>query len=297
MTIHGTIEWDAGTTWYRVDGDIRASGPAPVVILHGGPGMPHDYLESLAALAEGGGRACVMYDQLGCGRSEHLPDAPSHFWSVDLFLRELDVVLAHLGIEHRYHVLGQSWGGMLGLEHALRRPAGLLSMVVANSPASMPLWIEETARLRSLLPEDIRNTLDEHERRGTTESSEYAQATTRFYERHFCRVPFPESLTISLEKLANDPTVYLTMCGPNEFHVVGSLKDWDITSRLHEVEAPMLVISGEHDEATPTLVGAMVEHLRNARWELFAESSHCTHLEQPERYVRLVSDFLTAHDA
>jgi L-proline amide hydrolase len=294
--VEGTVKWDGGTTWYRVDGDLHGAGPAPVVILHGGPGMPHDYLESLAVLAEDHGRPCIMYDQLGCGRSEHLPKAPVDFWSIDLFLREIDVLLEHLGIEGRYHILGQSWGGMLGLEHALRRPPGLHSIIVANSPASMPLWIEETARLRHLLPEEVQDTLDKHEIEGTTSSAEYTEATMRFYERHFCRVPYPTSLETSMAKLADDPTVYLTMCGPNEFHVVGSIKDWDITARLRDIEVPVLVISGEHDEATPTLVGAMVEQLRSARWELIADASHCTHLERPEAFVGLVEAFLAEHD-
>jgi L-proline amide hydrolase len=108
------MEWDEGLTWYRVDGDLGANGPAPLVILHGGPGAAHDYLEPVAELASSAGRPCVLYDQIGCGRSEHLPDAPVEFWTVELFSRELRSLLEHLAIERRYHVLGQSWGGMLG---------------------------------------------------------------------------------------------------------------------------------------------------------------------------------------
>ena len=133
----GRLEWEAGWTWYRVVGDLDADGPAPLVILHGGPGAAHDYLEPVTELASGAGRPCVVYDQIGCGRSQHLRDAAKSFWTVELFCRELRALLAHLAIEGRYHVLGQSWGGMLGMEHALERPAGLRSLVVANSPASL----------------------------------------------------------------------------------------------------------------------------------------------------------------
>ena len=287
------MEWDAGSTWYRVSGELSGDGPAPAVILHGGPGAAHDYVETLAALP----RPSVLYDQLGCGHSQHLPDAPADFWTPELFVRELGELLEHLGIANRYHVIGQSWGGMLGMEHAVRRPPGLRSLVVANSPASMELWVSETGRLRELLPIDVQETLTRHEEAGTTDSDEYEQAMNVFYERHLCRVvPFPEPLQRTFAQLAEDPTVYHTMNGPSEFHVVGSLRGWDITPRLPEVGVPALVVSGEHDEATPAVVGPLTEALPGSRWELFEGASHCTHLEQPDRFLEVVEAFLAAND-
>jgi L-proline amide hydrolase len=294
--IEGRVEWDRGWTWYRVEGDLGADGPAPLVILHGGPGVAHDYLEPVADLASMTGRPCVLYDQIGCGQSEHLPDAPADFWTVELFCRELTALLEHLAIAQRYHVLGQSWGGMLGMEHALAHPPGLRSLVVANSPASLELWLSEANRLRDLLPADVQETLTLHEAAETTDSEEYQQAVMQFYERHLCRIPFPDGLRRSFAQLAEDPTVYHTMNGPSEFHVIGTLKGWDITPRLGEIRVPVLVISGEHDEATPTVVQPLVEALPDARWELIEGASHSTHLEQPERFLELVETFLKAHD-
>jgi L-proline amide hydrolase len=293
----GTLDWDAGRTWYRVVGDLEGGELAPLVILHGGPGAAHDYLEPLSALTYLTGRTCVFYDQLGCGRSQHLPDAPRERWTVELFCRELDVLLDHLEISARYHVLGQSWGGMLAMEHALRRPRGLRSMVVANSPASMVLWVAEANRLRTLLPEHVQETLTAHEADGTTDSPEYQQAMMSFYERHLCRiVPFPDELQRTFAQLEEDPTVYHTMNGPSEFHVIGTLRGWDVTPRLHEIRVPVLVISGEYDEATPAVVRPLVERLRDARWELFEGASHSTHLEQTDRFLELVSTFLASHE-
>jgi L-proline amide hydrolase len=294
--IEGVVRWDAGWTWYRVEGDLGAGRAAPLVLLHGGPGAAHDYLEPVADLAGIAGRPCVLYDQIGCGRSQHLSDAPADFWSVGLFCRELTEVLDHLGIAGRYHVLGQSWGGMLGMEHALTQPSGLCSLVVANSPASMRLWLDEANRLRGLLPVDVQEALTRHEAAGTTDSEEYEQAMMRFYERHLCRIPFPEVLQRTFAQLAEDPTVYHTMNGPSEFHVIGTLKGWDVTPRLGEIRVPVLVISGEHDEATPTVVRPLVDALPDARWELIQGASHSTHLEQPERFLELVETFLAAHD-
>jgi L-proline amide hydrolase len=253
------MDWDGGWTWYRLEGDVGADGPAPLVILHGGPGAAHDYLEPIAELVGTAGRPCVLYDQIGCGRSQHIRDAPAAFWTVELFRRELVALIEHLGIGARYHVLGQSWGGMLGMEHALEQKPGLRSLVVANSPASIELWIDEANRLRALLPPDVQQTLRRHESAGTTDSQEYEQAVTVFYERHLCRVPFSEGLKRSFAQMGEDPTVYHTMNGPSEFHVIGTLKGWDITPRLGEVGVPVLVISGEHDEATPAVVRPLVD--------------------------------------
>jgi L-proline amide hydrolase len=268
-----------------------------LVVLHGGPGAPHDYLEPLAKLAEMGPRACLFYDQIGCGRSDHMPEAPAEFWTVDLFRRELCALLECVGFAARYHILGQSWGGMLAMEHAVSKPRGLRSLVIANSPASIPLWVKEANRLRTLLPQGVRDTLARHEAAGTTATPEYQQAMMTFYERHLCRiVPFPDVLQRTFEQLDDDPTVYHTMNGPSEFHVIGSLRDWDITPRLGEIEVPVLVISGEHDEASPAVVRPLVDALANVRWELFEGASHSTHLEQPERFLDLVAAFLESHD-
>ena len=292
----GVLEWEGGWTWYRVEGVLGAGGPAPLVVVHGGPGAAHDYLEPVADLATGGGRPCVLYDQIGCGRSQHLPDARAEFWTVELFLRELTALVEQLGIAGRYHVLGQSWGGMLGLEHALEHPPGLRALVIANSPASIELWTSEANRLRSLLPSEVQDTLTRHEAAGTTDTDEYEQAVMQFYERHLCRIPFPECLQRTFAQLAADPTVYHTMNGPSEFHVIGTLKGWDVTPRLGGVQVPVLVISGEHDEATPNVVRPLVDAIPDARWELIEDASHSTHLEQPQRFLGAVATFLSAHD-
>src|SRR5207245_2876395 len=104
-----------------------------------------------------------------------LRDAPADFWTIELFCRELHALLEHLGVASRYHLLGQSWGGMLAMEHALSHPSGLRCLVVANSPSSIELWVREANRLRALLPREVQDTLARHEDAGTTDSKEYEQ--------------------------------------------------------------------------------------------------------------------------
>ncbi|MFN2629489.1 MAG: alpha/beta fold hydrolase [Gaiellaceae bacterium] len=181
------------------------------------------------------GRACVLYDQLGCGKSDHLPDASREFWTPQLFQGRTRPAHPALGIADRHAVVGESWGGMHAMEYALDHPEGLRGIVVADSPASMLLWVSEANRLRRDLPIDVQQTLARHEQDGTTNDAEYERAVRVFYDRHLCRVPWPDCVRRSFDQIAADPTVYHTMSGPSEFHVVGSLKRWDITDRLGEI--------------------------------------------------------------
>ena len=292
-----SFEWEGHRTWYRLIGEISADGPAPAILAHGGPGATHDYLEPMAALADSG-RPCVFYDQLGNGHSQHLPDAPAEFWSPELFQRELHALIAELGIGAGYHVVGQSWGGMLAMLHALEHPPALRSIVVCNSPASMRLWVEEANRLRRDLPADVQEALTTHETAGTTDSPEYEAATQVFYERHVCRLDvWPGYVTRSFSLMATNPTVYHTMNGPSEFHTIGSLLEWDITDRLPGIDVPTLLVSGEFDEATPHIVEQIHTRIPGARWELVAGASHLSHVEEPEIWTELVGGFLDEIDA
>jgi L-proline amide hydrolase len=282
-------------TWYRVTGDL-AGGKPPLLVLHGGPGCTHDYVDSIKGLA-GNGRAVVHYDQIGNGRSTHLRQKGAEFWQPPLFVEELNNLLGHLGVAGAYHILGQSWGGMLAAEHAVLRPKGLKALVISDSPASMETWVTEANKLRAALPAEVQATLLQHEKAGTTSSPEYIKATRVFYDRHVCRVnPWPPEVARTFAALEEDPTVYFTMNGPNEFHVVGTLKHWTIVDRLHLIQAPTLLISGKYDEATPACVQPFADLIKNVRWATFENSSHMPHVEETERYLKVVGDFLAAND-
>lgn len=293
--VEGKIPFGDYETWYRLTGDL-ASAMTPLVIVHGGPGCSHDYLESLAEIARTG-RAVVHYDQVGGGRSTLLPDEGPAFWTVDLFLAELDNLLAFLGVEQRYFLLGQSWGGMLGAEHAIRQPTGLKGLVLSNSPASMDLWASEAKILRSEMAAELEAALDRHEANGTTDDPEYLAATQAYYDVHVCRVvPNPPELVRTFEFLARDSTVYNTMNGPNEFFCIGTLRDWSVVDRVKAITAPTLLLSGRFDEATPATVQPFFDHIPDVRWEIFENSSHMPFIEEPARYREVVEAFLNSLD-
>lgn len=285
----GYVPFRGHRTWYRIITPAGGARRSPVLILHGGPGVPHDYLEPLAGLADLG-HPVVFYDQLGCGNSDR-PDDPA-LWTVELFLDELRTVRAALELAP-VHLLGHSWGGMLAMEYALLRPAGLLGIVISNSPGSMPDWSAETARLRDALPQATRATLIAHERAGTTDSAAYQAAVSEFYARHLCRLdPMPGPVLRTFEKLGAWPQVYHVMNGPSEFTVVGRLRDWSILERLHGINVPALVLGGRHDEATPALCAAITERIPGARAVTFEDSSHMPFHEESAAYLQAVGLFL-----
>jgi len=295
MTRTGTVAFGEYRTWFRVEGDL-ASGVPPVVLLHGGPGATHDYLLAMTGLATGG-RAVVLYDQLGNGGSTHLRDkaGDGEFWTMQLFLDELANLLAQLGITE-HHVLGQSWGGFLAQEHALTRPPGLRSVVLADTAASYAAFLEAANGLRALLPPEVEAVLRAHEQADTTDDPAYAQACQVFYDRHVCRVvPNPPEVQRAFANIDSDPTVYHTMNGPSEFHCIGTATGWSAADRLGQLATPTLLVSGRHDEATPALQEQLLAAIPDAEWVLFEQSSHMPHVEETERFLAVVGSWLDRH--
>ncbi len=287
----GTVDFRGFKTWYRTVGETEP-GTLPLLCLHGGPGALHDYLEPLEGMVATG-RQVVVYDQLGCGRSDK-PHDPS-LWTVELFVAELARVREALGLDH-CHVFGNSWGGMLAMEYALTQPDGLASLVLASAPASIPQWVEETARLRAQLPDDVQETLTRHEQAGTTDDPEYEEACMVFYRRHVCRAdPWPDCVVRSFAGLRRE--VYETMNGPSEFHVTGTLRHWSVVDRLGEIRVAALVVSGEHDEATPAINRTVADGIPGAESVVLEGCSHMAHVEDWPRYERLLDGFLSRVEA
>lgn len=282
----GYIPFKGYKTWYRIVGESEKPGKLPLICLHGGPGVGHDYLEPLEAMAKTG-RRVIFYDQLGCGKSDQ-PDAPE-MWTVELFIEELNVVRAALGLD-QIHLLGQSWGGMLAMEYTLTQPKGLASLIVASSPTNMDLWVKEANRLREMLPPEVQQTLLKHEAAKTTDTQEYLDAVDVFYKRHVCRIdPFPDYVKRTFDNVGQ---VYLTMNGPSEFHVIGTLKEWNIVPRLPEINVPTLITSGRYDEATPMIMEEINQNIPGSKWVLFENSAHMAHAEEAELYMKVLDEFL-----
>jgi L-proline amide hydrolase len=291
----GRIQFGQGETWYRSVAAERDSSLAPLLCLHGGPGANWLHVKPYEILADE--RRVVFYDQLGSGNSALTEPHDTSMWTPELFVEEVDVVREALGLD-RVHILGHSWGGMLGMQYAARRPEGLVSLIVESSPASVPDWMPEVARLRSELPPAVEATLRKHEQAGTTDDPEYEEAVMVFYRRHLCRIdPWPDWLVECFEALEANPEVYHSMNGPSEFHVIGTIKDWDISDQLGQIEVPTLVFGGRYDEVTPAITEAAARAIAGSEYVVMEESSHMAQAEQPEETFALVRGFLSRVEA
>jgi L-proline amide hydrolase len=292
----GHVPFRGGRTWYRsVAAVSEDDARLPLLCLHGGPGANWLHLKPYEALADE--RRVVFYDQIGSGNSGLEEPHEVSIWQPELFVEEVGVVREALGLE-RVHILGHSWGGMLGMEYAAGQPEGLVSLIVESSPPSVPAWMEELKRLRAELPPDVAETLNRHEEAGTLEDPEYEEAAMVFYKRHVCRTdPWPDWLNECFGALEANPEVYHAMNGPNEFHVVGTLREWDVTPQLGRIQAPTLVFSGRHDEVTPACTEAAHRAIPGSEYVVLEESSHMAQAEQPEETFELVRDFLARVEA
>ncbi len=291
----GRIPFRQGETWYRSVEAERDSGLAPLLCLHGGPGANWLHVKPYEVLADE--RRVVFYDQLGSGKSALTEPHAASMWTPELFVEEVDVVREALGLD-RVHILGHSWGGMLGMQYATGRPDGLVSLIVESSPASVPEWMPEVDRLRSELPPDVEATLRKHEAAGTTDDPEYEEAVMVFYNRHLCRVdPWPDWVVECFKVLDANPEVYHSMNGPSEFHVIGTIKDWDISGELGRIEVPTLVFGGRYDEVTPKITEAAARAIPRSEYVVMEESSHMAQAEEPEKTFALVRGFLERVEA
>ena len=281
----GYVESRGHRTWYRVVGESDA-GLHPLVCLHGGPGSTHHYFAPLERLA-GDGRQVVLYDQLGCGKS----DGPTEIeWNVAVFVDELATLRDQLGLE-QVHLLGTSWGGQLALEHALSGYGGLTSLVLSSTLASIEEWAAEVRRLRAELPPEVVDVLDRCEQAETFDDPAYRHALDAFDDRYVRRGARgrPE-----LDRMRAEfgTKVYGGMVGPNEWTITGALRGWDVRDRLGEITVPALVVRGRYDLCTERIAATLLAGLPNVREVVFAESSHMPVLEETDRYLAVVESFL-----
>lgn len=282
----GFIDVPGGPVWYRVAGDGTGM---PLLVLHGGPGgtsCGYSLLEPL-----GDTRPVVRYDQLGTGRSGRPEDLS--LWEVERFVAELDVVRHALGLE-QMHLLGHSWGASLAAAYVLEKGTqGIASLTLSSPLLSTPLWIEDANTLRRQLPLDVQNTLTEHERAGTTDSEEYKIASNVFYERHVFAGKRPEQ-SATCAGAPWSQVIYEYMWGPTEFYATGNLLDFDVTDRLHEIDIPVLFMTGEFDEARPERVAEFQKLIPGSRLAIIAGAAHGSLRKKPVEYRTILQEFLAS---
>jgi len=276
-----------GRIWYRVVG----SGPGtPIILLHGGPGVPSYYLNPLAALADE--RPVIFYDQLGTGRSDITTD--STLWTVPHFVAELDSLRRALGLR-AFHLYGHSWGTMLATEYVLAHPEGVRSLVLASPALSAARWQVDAESLLTTLPDSIQRIIATHTAAGTFEDPAYQAAVMAYYHRYLARRE-PWSADLDSAFAGFNLTLYGYMWGPSEFTATGALRDFDVTDSLWLVRVPTLVMGGADDEAPPATVRYYASLIAGAEAAIIPDAAHLTMHDNPEETIRVLREFLRRVD-
>ncbi|MGX4585554.1 proline iminopeptidase-family hydrolase [Paenibacillus chitinolyticus] len=283
----GYIEVPGGKVWYSSAGE---GGGTPLLVLHGGPGNTHDPLKA-ALHVLGDQRPVIFYDQLGGGNSDRPED--DSFWCTERFIEELACVREALCLDE-VHILGHSWGTMLAASYLIeRKPTGVKSVIFSSPCLSAARWKEDADRFLAELPVEVQAVIARSEEQGTTNSDEYRDAMKEYYKRHVCRIdPLPAVMLESRSKANKD--IYMSMWGPSEFCPTGSLKTYDATPRLHEINVPSLFLCGRYDEAAPESTFYYHSLVPRSDFQVLENSSHVGYLEEPDEYVRIVRAFLTS---
>ena len=280
----GYINVDGGKIWYRV---VGKGNKTPLLLLHGGPGMPSYYLKPLGDL--GSDRKVIFFDQLGCGKSDRITDTT--LMTVDHYVEEVNKVVQHFGLKE-YYLYGQSWGTMLGTEFYLKHPQGIKAMILSSPAISIPRWLKDADSLISLLPDSIQNAIRDNEKTKNYGAPEYKRGVQLFYENFVARrLPWSADLDSCMAQIGKQ---YDYMNGPSEFTIVGPLKTFDRTDRLHEINIPTLFITGEFDEATPPTVKYYQSLVPSAKFEIIPNAGHFTMQDSPEVHNKVLRDFLNS---
>ena len=261
-----------------------------ILCLHGGPGMTHDYLLSMADLADHGYRV-TFYDQLGCGRSQ-VPRDLSLFVP-ERYVEEVEGVRREMGLG-KPHIIGSSWGGMLAIAYALKYQKNMKTMTTVGGLHNVALTVLEMQRMKKTLPPEAQKTMAKYEAAGDYENPEYLKAVMVFYKRFLCRLDeWPEEVTYSLDHVSKP--VYGTMNGPNEFTIIGNIRYWDVTGQLRTLKVPTLVLGGRYDEVSPVVARGIHSGIRGSELTIFPRSSHMAFWEERGAFMERVLRFLRKH--
>ena len=266
-------------------------GPIKILTLHGGPGCCSEYIESsFQKFFSPDQYEVIYYDQLGSYNSDKSDD--DSLWTVERFCEEVEQVCKALKLEN-FYLYGQSWGGMLAIEYALKHQHHLKGLILSNTPGSVSSYEAYIATLRANLPIDVQNKLTAFESKGEFTHPDYQKLVfEEVYTRHLCRLnPWPEAVSLIFQHFNDKP--YLTMQGPNEFVITGNFKNWNRWNDFSSIHVPTLVISGRYDTINPADTIKIASLLPHGSFKICEQGSHLSQYDDAESYFTALRDFLT----
>ena len=269
-----------------------------VLLLHGGPGATHEYLESFDSFFPQAGIEYYYYDQLESSYSDQPND--TSLWHIDRFVEEVEQVRQALKLDkNNFYLYGQSWGGILALEYALKYPDNLKALIISNMMCSAPDYIKYAEEvLGPQLDPEILADIKLFEKNNDYSNPRYLELiSTHYYPKHVLRKPiedWPEPVVRSFAKVNND--LYVAMQGPSEFGMAGDarIKDWDRKAELSKIKVPTLTMGGTYDTMDPEHMKWMAAQVQHGRYEHCPEGSHLSMYDDQETYyeglIRFIED-------
>ncbi len=268
-----------------------------VLLLHGGPAMTHEYMECFESFFPQQGFEFYEYDQLGSYYSDQPTD--SSLWTTERFVEEVEQVRKAIGADStNFYVLGNSWGGILGMEYALKYQQNMKALLVANMMASCPEYGRYANEvLAKQMPEEVVKEIRALEAANQFSDPRYMELLmTHFYSKHICRLPeWPDAVNRTF-KHANH-TIYTLMQGPSEFGIAGRLANWDVKDRLKELRIPTLMIGAEHDTMDPKAMEEQSRLVQKGRYLHCPNGSHLAMWDDQQAFMTGVIQFIQGVDA
>ncbi len=280
--------------WTRRVGD---NPTAKLLFLHGGPGATHEYFEGAEEHLRPAGIEYIYYDQLGSVYSDQPTDP--ELWDLDRFVDELEQVRTALGLDRsNFFLLGHSWGGILATEYALRHGDDLKGLVISNMMASCPAYNGYAQRvLKPSMDQAALAEIEALEAAGDIENPRYMELLIpHHYEEHVLRQPAAEWPDAVNRGFRINQQIYVSMQGPSELGLSGSLTDWDRSADLPRITVPTLVIGAAHDTMDPGYMAWMASQLTNGRYLHCSEGSHMAMWDDEATYWNGLIDFIRSVD-
>ncbi|MBI1342562.1 MAG: alpha/beta fold hydrolase [Terrimonas sp.] len=262
-----------------------------VLLLHGGPAFTHEYLECFESFFPKEGFEFYEYDQLGSYYSDQPTD--SSLWTTERFVEEVEQVRKAIGADKdNFYVFGNSWGGILAMEYALKYQDHLKGLIVSNMMASIPDYEKYNAVLRSQMRQSLVDSLQDYEARGLYDDPTYQELVFKeYYTKHLCRLEeWPDPVNRAFKHYNKD--IYVMMQGPSEFKTGGRLIHWDINDRLKEIRVPTLMVGAKFDTMDPETMKEQSKMVQHGRYLDCPEGSHLCMWDDQEHFFPGVISFI-----
>ena len=263
-----------------------------ILLLHGGPAMTHEYMECFESFFPKEGFEFYEYDQLGSYYSDQPKD--SSLWTTDRFVEEVEQVRKAIGADSsNFYLLGNSWGGILAMQYALKYQANMKALLVANMMASCPeygKYAEEV--LAKQMDPKVLAEVKGLEAKGDYNNPRYMELLIpNFYHEHLCRLKeWPDGVNRAM-KHANEE-IYVMMQGPSEFGIAGRLATWDIKSRLKEIRIPTLMEGAKFDTMDPKAMEEQSKLVQRGRYLYCPNGSHLSMWDDQQVFMTGVIQFI-----